>query len=388
MGAAKATELALGDLLVPGDRVLLGDGIGVPAPALPGLYSAAARVGGIRLLLGWTLAWPGTFDRHPFAEIRTLLAAPATARAVTKGEVKAPAVRLAAVPSLIRSRLRPDVVLVSARRCAGRLMSGSQVSWLPAAAETGARIVTVVNDHVPAMGTDLHEICDPVVIEGEPTSLGVGPSREASDDEAVIAARVAALIPEGSTVQIGAGSFARPLVEAVEAPIRLLSGVVTDTARVLDQRGMLLSRARGAYLAGGPEVLAWAEQRVDLERLESIFAPPQCDRFIAVNTALEIDRSGQVNVERVGSRTLAGAGGHPDFCAMAANHPAGVSIIAVPTTRAGRSTLVNQLSAGTSTLRSDVHVVVTERGHVDLRGLDDNERDAALTQLWGTEGSV
>jgi acyl-CoA hydrolase len=81
-----------------------------------------------------------------------------------------------------------------------------------------------------------------------------------------------------------------------------------------------------------------------------------------------------------------GIGGHGDYAAAAAGTVGGVSVIAVGTTHNGASTLVSSLSRPVSTPAHDVGIVVTERGSVDLRGLDRTERTAALTDLWGAAG--
>jgi len=110
------------------------------------------------------------------------------------------------------------------------------------------------------------------------------------------------------------------------------------------------------------------------------------DPLFAVNTAVEIDLDGQVNVEGTAASALGGMGGHPDYAAAAARSVGGLSIVAVPTTHHGRSTLVTRLSRPVSTPAHDVDIVVTERGVADLRGLSRPERYKALTRLW--EGQV
>jgi acyl-CoA hydrolase len=102
-----------------------------------------------------------------------------------------------------------------------------------------------------------------------------------------------------------------------------------------------------------------------------------------VNTAVEIDLDGAVNVEGTATAVLGGIGGHADYAAAAARSVGGLSVIAVTTRHNGRPTLVSQLSRPVSTPSQDVDVVVTERGAADLRGLSRPERHAALTKLWG-----
>jgi acyl-CoA hydrolase len=101
-----------------------------------------------------------------------------------------------------------------------------------------------------------------------------------------------------------------------------------------------------------------------------------------VNTALEIDADGQVNVEYVNGSTVAGVGGHPDYAFAAARSLRGVSVVAVPTHRGPHRTLVERLSGPASTPAHDIDVVVTERGAADLRGLDRVERRRAIEALW------
>ena len=105
--------------------------------------------------------------------------------------------------------------------------------------------------------------------------------------------------------------------------------------------------------------------------------------MIAVNTAIEIDAVGQVNVEGVGEKVVGGIGGHPDYCAAAAMSRRGLSIIAVPSTLGGRSPLVDQLSRPVSTPAYDVEVIVTESGHADLRGADWAQRRRLIGELFG-----
>ena len=96
-----------------------------------------------------------------------------------------------------------------------------------------------------------------------------------------------------------------------------------------------------------------------------------------MNTAIEIDAFGQINVEGVGDKVVGGIGGHPDYCAAAAKIRNGLSIIAMPSRTNGHSPLVSQLSRPVSTPAYDVDLVVTELGHADLRGADWTRRRRA-----------
>ena len=103
-----------------------------------------------------------------------------------------------------------------------------------------------------------------------------------------------------------------------------------------------------------------------------------------MNTALEIDAVGQVNVERVpAANPSAGSVATPTSRWRRLAQRGGISMIALPSTHRSGPTLVEELSAPVTTTRADVDVVVTEHGVADLRGLDDREREQALRRLWG-----
>jgi acyl-CoA hydrolase len=107
---------------------------------------------------------------------------------------------------------------------------------------------------------------------------------------------------------------------------------------------------------------------------------------VAVNTAIEVDLAGQVNVEGTPAAVVGGIGGHADYAAAGARSVGGLSVVAVSRAHRGRSTLVRTLSRPVSTPSQDVDVMVTERGAVDLRGLTRDERTAAILDLWGSIG--
>ena len=140
------------------------------------------------------------------------------------------------------------------------------------------------------------------------------------------------------------------------------------------------------YLIGSEELYDWADGRPILRGIEYTHDLTRLSRgapFVAVNTAIEIDRAGQVNVEGVQDKVVGGIGGHPDFCAGARMSRRGLSIISVPSTFEGRSPFVEQLSRPASTPAHDVDVVVTENGHADMRGADWPLRQRLLEGLFG-----
>ncbi len=167
--------------------------------------------------------------------------------------------------------------------------------------------------------------------------------------------------------------------------------MLPDAVVSLDCRGLLLGEPVAAYLAGGDQLLDWADGRPLLYPVEHTHDPGRLSSglaFIAVNTALEVDEQGQVNVEGLPGAAIGGIGGHPDYAAAATRSPGGLSIVALPTTARGRPTLVRRLSGPVTTPGHDVDVLVTEHGAADLRGLDRGERAQAIRGLWPLAGAL
>jgi acyl-CoA hydrolase len=197
------------------------------------------------------------------------------------------------------------------------------------------------------------------------------PRPEVGPLEQEIGRLVAALVPDRATVQWGPGSIGAAVVSALTRPVAVWSGLVTDEVADLEGRGLLAGPARAAYLWGS---------EAPVERTHDLSALSGRDRLVAVNTALEVGLDGSVNVERIGGRTVAGSGGHPDFCAAASRSPGGLSVVALRSSFGERSGIVDRCEV-VSTPRVDVDVVVTEHGVADLRGLDDAGRAAALVAV-------
>jgi acyl-CoA hydrolase len=206
------------------------------------------------------------------------------------------------------------------------------------------------------------------------------------DETREIGRLVASLITEGSRIQYGPGPVGAAVLDALEVPVLIDTGMITDPVMDLARRGLLVGRPFGPYTAGSAALYDWCEGRVDLAGVEVTHDPVRLGGrppLVAVNTALEMDLDGQVNVESVAGSSIAGVGGQPDYAGAATRSVVGLSVVALPTSRGPHPTLVERLAAPVSTASHDVEVVVTERGIADLRGLDRAERRAAIATLWG-----
>src|SRR6202034_4223347 len=373
------------DLVRPGMTVAVGDGFGAPRAVSAELSRAAARAGGVRLILGWVPRADPDLDLAAFADVRTFMPGWGLRDAVATGLVRFPPVRLSAVPARLHGRWRPDLLVASLVPAGRGYAFGSEVSWQRAAIGAGATVAAVISRGGPCADAGEPLDRDRVVVVGEETAppgvLRDIPSKPGHEE---IARRVAPLIPAGARLQVGPSPVGDALLRRLTVPVMIDSGLLPDPVTGLATRGLLIGDPVATYLAGGPRLYEWADGRPVLHPIEythdlgRLSAGP----FIAVNTAVEIDFDGQVNVEGTANAVLGGIGGHADYAAAAARSVGGLSVIAVTTAHNGQPTLGSQLSRPVSTPSPDVDLVVTERGQADLRGLSRPERHRALTNLW------
>ena len=341
----------------------------------------------MRLLLGWTLAAPVDLDDGvAFPDVRAHMGGYTLRDALRRGRVKALPVRLGSLGGLLSDALRPDALVAGLRRSGDDFVFGTEVAWMRRLVEVGVPVLAEVNHGLPDSSDGVVVPADRVVVVDEVERPPIVLPAPAPDDVATAVGRhVARLVPEGATVQYGPGAIGDAALRSLDVPVRVESGLVTDAVLDLDRRGLLAGNPRAAYVSGTQALYEWAGGRRIAAPVELTHDPARLgaiDCFVAINTALEIDTVGQVNVEAVAGDPIGGIGGHADFCLAGSRSPCGFSVVALPSRHRGRPTLVEHLTHAATTPRHDVDVVVNEHGHADLRGLDDVERRRALLELW------
>jgi acyl-CoA hydrolase len=295
--------------------------------------------------------------------------------AIHDGRLRYVPTRISAFPHVM-ARVQPDVLVIPAVRRGSDLAYGRSVGWAPAAVSTAGQVVVEVDETADDLGAPL--ITAPITrTVTAHRQLTPPPPAIASVADRTIAEHVLSLLPPEPTLQFGPGGVADAIVRAVDRPVRVWSGLLSDAVATLADRGLLRDPAVGAYVYGGDPIVELC--RAGGARLAPITEThdggriAECPGFVAVNTALQVGLDGSVNVERVRGRLVAGVGGHPDFCAAATRAPDGLSVVALRAANGELSSIVPRVDT-VSTPRCDVDVVVTEHGVADLRGLDDAQR--------------
>lgn len=271
---------------------------------------------------------------------------------------------------------------------------GLSAEFVEAALDTASQKVAVICPSMPIADVrcrlPFDRFTHSIVDDTPPKRLNLG---AATVDPVVdaIAGHLARLIDDGSTVQTGIGKLPGRLYSRLTRHRNLCihSGLITGDVRKLVESGALDRDVpmKGATLMGDTDFYRWVDGRRDfrLHPIAHTHSPAtlaRIDRFVAVNSAIEVDLLGQVNAEKAGGRFVSAAGGLPDFAGAAHRSMGGRSIIALPAThsKGAHSRIVPRLCDDTpvSVPRTDVDFVVTEYGIADLSGKTPTERAKAL----------
>jgi 4-hydroxybutyrate CoA-transferase len=297
----------------------------------------------------------------------------------------------------------PDCVIVHTAPpdARGYLSLGVAVGVALPAARTAPLVVAQINPRMPRTRGNcwLHQSQVDVAVEVD-APLVEYPPPVVGDVERAIGRHVANLVPEGATVQVGVGAIPQAVLEAlgdhrdlalhsllVDASVSLIERGVVTAARKPFHRGRLdIAEAMGTRRLFD---FLRDNARVNMESSAFVHDPDvvaRLDRFVSINSALEVDLTGQVNAETLGARQVAGVGGQFDFVIGASRARHGASVIALPSTGGrdgGVSRIVPRLTAGAAvtTPRYLADWVVTEYGAVRLRGLGVRQRARALTAV-------
>lgn len=225
------------------------------------------------------------------------------------------------------------------------------------------------------------------------------PAAPASAAERAIGEHVARMIPDGATLQVGLGTLPDAVLEALagKKDLGLHSGTIADGVAKLVEAGVITNRLKPvdtgltvtAGLIGTKRLYAWAHKNAALcvrspRYTHDYLVTSQIPKLFGINTALEVDLTGQMNAEVAGARHIGLVGGHADFMRGCMRSEGGRGIVAMlATARSGAvSRIVPKLAAGiVTTSRSDADVVVTEYGVAELRGRSVSERAAALIAI-------
>lgn len=389
-----------------GHRVYYGGNAAIPQALIRALAERREELENVQLnhvlLLGKDpLSAPGTEGRFRH---NSLFVGPADRRAVNDGRADYVPIFLHQIPRLFREGIVPlDVAMVqvSPPDEHGFMSLGVEVLASKAACAAAKTVIVQVNERMPRVLGDsfLHvSRVDAVVEHSEPLPTLEGAA--ATEVEQAIGEHVVRLIEPGSTLQMGIGGIPDSVYRALDGPLDLgiHTEMISDGAMHAIERGVVTGNQKTlhpgkaviTFALGSETLYDFIDNNPFLEAhpvdyVNDPFVAAQNEKLVAVNSAIEIDLTGQVCSDSIGERIYSGFGGQVDFIRGAARSKGGKPIIALPSTAKGgeRSRIVARLQpgAGVVTSRGDVHWVVTELGAVDLFGKNLRERAEALLSI-------
>ncbi len=373
-----------------GDGVILGQACAEPTTLSEALVAQRADCSGAKLFLGVNYAGIVKPEHADHLRLSSYCGAGHNRALADAGVLDIHPHPYSRIAALIRERKIPcDVVLlqVSPPNERGEYSMGLAVDYLPPAIESARAIVAEVNDRVPWTHSErgFRRQDFTLVVESSREPSAPPPAR-AGAIEAAIARHAAAFVPDGATLEFGLGLLPDAVCVALQdrKSVRIHSGAIGDGVVDLMQRGAVDS-ADCTMLMGSRRLFDFARDnpRIRLRSTEYTHDPrvlATLPRFVAINSAVEADLTGQINAEVAKGSYLGAVGGALDFIRAATFSPGGVSLLVLPAAR-----IVRTLSGPVSTPRSEAGVIVTERGAADLRGCTLKERTRRMLMISNLE---
>ncbi len=395
-----------------GDRIFLTGNVSVPQKLLAALVEYAPNINDVEICQALTVGSADYVSPEMEGHLRvnSMFISANIRKAVQEGRADFTPVLLSEFPLLFKRGVLPldvAVVHVSTPDEHGFCSLGVEVGLTKSAAESAKIIIAEVNEQMPrTLGDSFIHVSRlthivPVnypIPEHKMTSEGGNPEIVEK-----IAGHVASLIPDGATMQLGIGSIPDAVLKFLrdkkdlgihtelfsDGVIDLVNAGVLTNARKSLHPGKIVA----GFILGTKKLYDWVDDNpmVEMHPTEYVndpFVIAQNDRMVAVNSAIEVDLTGQVCADSIGPKLYSGVGGQLDFVYGASRSKGGVPIIALPSTAIMKdgtalSKIVCMLKpgAGVVTSRNHVRFIVTELGVADLYGKTIRQRAQALIKI-------
>jgi len=387
-----------------GDRIFLTGNVSVPQKVLAALVEYAPRLDKVEICQALTV---GSADYvSPAMEghlrVNSIFISANIRKAVHEGRADFTPVLLSEFPLLFKRGLLPlDIAMihVSPPDEHGFCSLGVEVGLTKTPAESAKLIIAEVNEQMPrTLGDSFIHVSRlnyivPVDYPISELPMGDGESSEVVER---IAGYIAELIPDAATMQLGIGAIPDAVLKYLfdKKDLGIHTELFSDGVIDLVNAGVLTNAQKtlhpgkivAGFMLGTKRLYDWADDNplIELHRTEYVndpFVIAQNERMVAVNSAIEVDLTGQVCADSIGPKLYSGVGGQLDFVYGASRSKGGVPIIALPSTNSMRDgTVLSKITpllkhgAGVVTTRNHVRYIVTEYGVADLYGKTIRER--------------
>jgi 4-hydroxybutyrate CoA-transferase len=394
-----------------GNRVFLTGNCSVPRKLLSALVDAAPNLYDVEICQALTVA--GSEYVAPEMEghlrVNSLFISGNVRKAIWEGRADYTPVLLSEFPLLFKNGILPvDVAFVhlSPPDQHGYCSLGIETGLTRSAAESARMIIAEVNQQMPRTHGDtlihINEL-DYIVPVDYPLAELAMSDEGCNEIIEKIACLIAERIPDGATLQTGIGCIPDTVLRFLhnKKDLAVHTELVSDGIIDLVDRGVINCARKtihpgkiiAGFILGTQRLYTWANDfpMIELHRTEYVNNPfiiAQNARMVAINSAIEVDLTGQVCADSIGPKMYSGVGGQLDFIYGAGMSDGGLPVIAMPSTTTLRDgTVVSRIvpmlkeGAGVVTTRNHVHFVVTEYGMVNLYGQSIRQRTKLLISI-------
>ena len=394
---------ALAPYLKNGCRVLIGSACGTPQVLVQALASSLQAYVDVEVIYSIALG-PSPFiddNLHQGCRIKTFFVTDTLREAVFEGRADYIPVYLSQAPNLFKSGvLALDLALiqVSPPDDHGFCSLGVSVDVVKAAAERARYLVAQVNPQMPrVLGDSFIHVSEVDAIVEHEEALIEAPVPEHQAIAERMAKYVAKLVDDGATLQVGIGRILGAVLTHLtnKRDLGVHSEMITDAYLPLVEKGVISGKKKtihqekiiASFCLGSRKLFEYIHNnpQVEFHPSEYVNHPEvisQNHRMTAINSALQVDLSGQVCADSLGHKVYSGIGGYVDFSVGAARSEGGKSIIVLPSTSPDgrRSRIVSHLTLGAGVVgtRAAAQYVVTEFGIANLHGKTIRERALSL----------
>lgn len=398
-----ADPIDLAALIAPGDRMAWSGAATEPTELLGMLDRQIDGVAdGVSVLINIALC--DVLDAARFADrvhVTVLGGSVTNRRFQSIGALDVLPANYSMLPDLVRGgELAMDVLLLQVAADGDGYNLSLMIDHLADAVPRARVVIAEVNDQLPVTfgetGVAASDIDHKITVSHPPLEMASRPARAMEKE---ISGHVHRLIPDGACLQVGLGSLPDAILESLldKRDLGIHSGTIGDRVAELVDAGVITNRRKPidtgkcvtGTLIGTQKLYRWAHRNAHLEMRSPRYTHNntvhgEIPNYVGINTALEIDLTGQINAETAGRQHVGLIGGHSDFMRGCIKSPGGRGIVVMESTaRKGTvSRIVPGLGAGVvTTARADADIVVTEYGIAELRGRSVNERARQLIAI-------
>lgn len=384
----------------PGDTVMWGQADAEPLPLTRTLMAQRHAIGDFNAFLGITYSDALKAEHADCIRFSGYAGTGGNRALVQAGKLDILPCHYSHLHQLIASgRLKVDVLLLQLAPANehGEYSLSIAHEYLIPALEAARVVIAEVNEQAPWTYGErpVLEADIDVIVRSDRAPLEVVHPQPGAAEQA-IAGHVARLIEDGATLQFGLGALPEAILGqlADRRDLGVHSGAIGDQVAALMQAGVInnarKSIDRGVSIAGimfgSKRLHDFAHRNAQIQFRSSAYTHgpgvlAQIERFTAINSAVEVDLSGQINAEVAAGAYVGAVGGAVDFLRAAHYSKGGLPIVALPSTAGKHSRIVANLSGPVSTPRSDAGIIVTEYGVADLRGATLGERARRLLAI-------